>query len=152
MQSCNRIKIARFVLGILYALVILRVTLIGRSVHSEHLFYGLFWELRGRMWKDIALNIILFIPLGFIIGGWRGIAVGFFLSCGIESVQYFTRLGYCELDDVLNNTIGAFMGGYLNIRVGAAMLKRWEELPEFMRVPEVRPYYDILYKKRFKSS
>ena len=24
------------------------------------------------------------------------------------------------------------------------MLKPWEELPDFMRVPEVRPYYDIL--------
>lgn len=28
------------------------------------------------------------------------------------------------------------------------MLKRWEELPDFMRVPEIRPYYDILDKKR----
>ena len=27
------------------------------------------------------------------------------------------------------------------------MLKRWEELPDFMRVPEIRPYYDILDKK-----
>ena len=28
------------------------------------------------------------------------------------------------------------------------MLKRWEELPAFMRVPEVKPYYDILNKRR----
>ena len=28
------------------------------------------------------------------------------------------------------------------------MLKDWEELPDFMRVPEVRPYYDILKKKQ----
>lgn len=28
------------------------------------------------------------------------------------------------------------------------MLKRWEELPEFMRTPEVRPYWEILNKKR----
>lgn len=28
------------------------------------------------------------------------------------------------------------------------MLKRWEELPDFMRVPEVRPYWEILDKKR----
>ena len=27
------------------------------------------------------------------------------------------------------------------------MLKRWEELPDYMRVPEVRPYYDILQKR-----
>ena len=28
------------------------------------------------------------------------------------------------------------------------MLKRWEELPEFLRCAEVRPYYDILAEKR----
>jgi lipopolysaccharide/colanic/teichoic acid biosynthesis glycosyltransferase len=28
------------------------------------------------------------------------------------------------------------------------MLRKWEELPEFMKVPEVRPYYEILNKKR----
>ena len=28
------------------------------------------------------------------------------------------------------------------------MLKRWEELPDFMRTDEVRPYYEALKKKR----
>ena len=28
------------------------------------------------------------------------------------------------------------------------MLKRWEELPDFMKTPEVRPYWEILDKKR----
>ena len=28
------------------------------------------------------------------------------------------------------------------------ILKKWEELPDFMRVPEVKPYYDILNKKK----
>lgn len=30
------------------------------------------------------------------------------------------------------------------------MLKKWDELPDYMRVPEVRPYYDVLRKKRFQ--
>ncbi len=30
------------------------------------------------------------------------------------------------------------------------MLRRWEELPEFMRTPEVRPYWEKLYRKRFQ--
>ena len=29
------------------------------------------------------------------------------------------------------------------------MLKQWEQLPGFMRIPEVKPYYEILDKKRF---
>ena len=28
------------------------------------------------------------------------------------------------------------------------MLKKWDDLPEFMKTPEVRPYWEILYKKR----
>lgn len=28
------------------------------------------------------------------------------------------------------------------------MLRQWEDLPDFMRVPEVKPYWDILNKKR----
>lgn len=28
------------------------------------------------------------------------------------------------------------------------MLRRWQDLPDFMRVPEVRPYWEILNKKR----
>ena len=29
------------------------------------------------------------------------------------------------------------------------MLKKWEDLPDFMRIDEVRPYYDSLKKKSF---
>lgn len=29
------------------------------------------------------------------------------------------------------------------------ILKKWEDIPDFMRIPEVKPYYDILEKKRF---
>ena len=28
------------------------------------------------------------------------------------------------------------------------MLRKWDDLPEFMKLPEVKPYYDILNKKR----
>lgn len=28
------------------------------------------------------------------------------------------------------------------------MLKNWNELPEYMRVDEVRPYYDLLQRKK----
>lgn len=30
------------------------------------------------------------------------------------------------------------------------MLKKWDDLPDFMRVPEVRPYWEILNKKRWQ--
>ena len=30
------------------------------------------------------------------------------------------------------------------------MLRKWDKLPEFIQVPEVRPYWEILYAKRFQ--
>ena len=30
------------------------------------------------------------------------------------------------------------------------MLRKWEAIPDFMRTPEVRQYWDILRKKRFQ--
>lgn len=29
-------------------------------------------------------------------------------------------------------------------------LRKWEDLPDFMRVPEVRPYWEILYRRRLQ--
>ena len=28
------------------------------------------------------------------------------------------------------------------------MLRKWDDLPEFMKTPEVRPYWEILNKKK----
>ena len=151
-SKAHIIKYIRVVVVLFYICFIFRMTLWNRSTYPVHIFYGLFWELKNQMWGDIFKNIALFVPLGFIIGGRKGVIVGFLLSCGIETVQYFARLGYCEIDDVLNNTIGACLGVGLRIclGVGSGVLRRWEELPEFMRTPEVRPYWEKLNKKRFQ--
>lgn len=107
-------KDVRWILIILYIVFILTRTIIGREVHPDPIFQGLFWELQNRMWHDIILNILLFVPLGFLIGGWKGVVVGLAISCGIETIQYFARIGFCELDDILNNTIGSVVGATLN--------------------------------------
>lgn len=135
-----------------YIYFILTKTVLFRTPRPESVFQPLFWELQNGMWLDIRLNILLFIPLGLLIGGWKGLMIGFCLSCGVEAAQYFGRLGYCELDDILNNIIGAGIGAGLNVlirkSVGDMELKKWEELPEFMKTPEVRPYWEILNKKK----
>lgn len=151
-SKAHIIKYIRAVVVLFYICFIFRMTLWNRSTYPVHIFYGLFWELKNQMWGDIFKNIALFVPFGFIIGGRKGVIVGFLLSCGIETTQYFTRLGYCEIDDVLNNTIGTCLGVGLRIclGVGSGVLRRWEELPEFMKTPEVRPYWEKLNKKRFQ--
>lgn len=109
---------------ILYILIILWVTLFTREPRASRIVKGLFWEVRMGYWNNIIQNILLFIPLGFLIGGKRGIIAGVLLSIGIELTQYIAVLGYCELDDALNNTIGAAIGSLLFRKFG----KRVEQL------------------------
>lgn len=142
----------RVIPAVIYSIFILHMTLMNRTIYPNHIFYGLFWELKNHMWGDIFKNIALFVPFGFIIGGRKCVLLGFLFSSGIEVTQYVTRLGYCELDDVLNNTVGTVLGVLVNrgIKAGSRVFRRWEELPEFMRTPEVRPYWEKLNKKRFQ--
>lgn len=114
----------RKVLVALYILIILWITLFSREPMTTRIFRGLFWEIEMGYWNNIIQNILLFIPLGFLIGGKRGIIAGVLLSIGIELTQYIAVLGYCELDDVLNNTIGAAIGALLYKKFG----KRIEQL------------------------
>ena len=114
----------RKVLVSLYILIILWITLFSREPMKVRIFRGLFWEIEMGYWNNIIQNILLFIPLGFLIGGKRGIIAGVLLSIGIELTQYIAVLGYCELDDVLNNTIGAAIGSLLFKKFG----KRIEQL------------------------
>ena len=114
----------RKVLVALCVLIILWITLFSRRPMESRMFRGLFWEIEMGYWNNIIQNILLFIPLGFLIGGKREIIAGLLLSIGIELTQYIAVLGYCELDDVLNNTIGAAIGSLLFKKFG----KRIEQL------------------------
>ena len=102
----------RKVLITLYIFFILWVTLFTRDTRATRIVKGLFWEVRMGFWWDIFLNILLFIPFGFLLGekGLKTVLFGFLLSTFIECVQYLFFLGYCEADDVLNNTIGCRIG------------------------------------------
>ena len=65
---------------------------------------------------DIIRNIWLFIPLGTILYKLypnKIILLGpVILSILIESVQFFSGIGICELDDVINNGLGGVIGFY----------------------------------------
>lgn len=138
----------RKVLTVLYVIVLLYITVFSRTPGSERIFKGLFWEYRNGMWNNILLNMLLFLPLGYLLGNKKGIIVGFLISLGIEATQYSCMLGFCEIDDVLNNTIGTMLGVLLCSWSDLMILKKWEELPDFMRNEEIRPYYEALKKKK----
>lgn len=65
-------------------------------------------------------NIMMFIPFGFL--GWvtpelkklKPLIFGF-ISCVVivEALQYFTRMGIFEIDDIILNTFGVYIGWLL---------------------------------------
>ena len=74
-------------------------------------------------------NILLFLPFGVLLPaavpslrkGWCCVYAAFSTSMMLETVQLLTERGYCQLDDVVTNTLGAAIG-YL---VFALVRKCW---------------------------
>lgn len=82
--------------------------------------------IQGAMsWKDIVMivigNIVMFIPFGFL--GWGFTRLGdlktliftfvSFITI-VEALQYFTRMGIFEVDDIILNTLGVYLGWILH--------------------------------------
>lgn len=99
-----------------YVLIILGETVLFRTSFSgQHFQPQLFWSYK--VWsvqkEQIIANILMFIPLGIITGSlwkWRGMFAGIGASVAIELLQLTSQRGLCELDDILHNTLGTFIG------------------------------------------
>jgi glycopeptide antibiotics resistance protein len=77
------------------------------------------------IWRDIALNILAFVPLGTLIALNRqhsrnlimtlalALGVSFGLSLGIELLQSFLPRRWSTFTDVLTNTLGSILGVFL---------------------------------------
>ncbi|MFY1046987.1 VanZ family protein [Chryseobacterium sp. GP-SGM7] len=72
-------------------------------------------------WEEIMIivvgNVVMFIPFGFL--GWifselkdlKSLLFNFISAITIiEALQYFTRMGIFEVDDIILNTFGIFLG------------------------------------------
>ena len=74
--------------------------------------------VNGRIYiNEIIDNILVFIPLGIYIcmlkEDWsilRKISVGFFVSLGIEVLQFILAIGATDITDLLGNTLGGILG------------------------------------------
>lgn len=114
---------------LLYSFIVLWYTILSRDSTSCHnccltpltswrnaLFTN--FEAQGMYaLKEIMLNVIMFIPIGFLIrwcslyDKWYfAVIYSCVFSIAIEVTQLLTRRGLCEIDDVIHNTIGAMIG------------------------------------------
>lgn len=78
--------------------------------------------------QEIAMNIAVFVPVGFLAGvaikdvTWKIIAcIGLGVSLIIEMLQLVLKRGCCETDDVINNTLGSLLGYGLYIMLRKAV-------------------------------
>lgn len=122
-----------------YCVFIVWYTLFTRKASLTHSIDMRFmWSYREMLAGDInwkkdviqnLLNIAFFVPFGilFPLKKWIVILIS---SCAfsalIEAAQYFFRLGLCELDDVICNTLGAMIGFWLLIGVRKIVRKTHE--------------------------
>jgi len=78
-------------------------------------------KLHIRSWyyiEGILLNILLFVPVGYLVPSlfsgmrkwWRILLFACCFSLLIEMLQLITRRGMADIDDIINNTIGAAIG------------------------------------------
>ena len=75
----------------------------------------------------IVLNILMLLPIGVSLSSLypprRTMLLGFLFSCFIECSQLLTGRGLFEIDDILHNTLGVYLGvlvyrGFWRLRAG----------------------------------
>ncbi len=107
------------ILLFLYIWIIGYITLLFRESDMQQVNLRLFSTYKyiftnSNIRAGVLRNIWLFIPLGAIIYNIYPkktiLIVPFILSFLIEIIQYLTSTGWFELDDILNNMIGGFIG------------------------------------------
>ncbi len=112
-----------------YTLILLYLMFLGmgRFQYEDHLIriepiFSTWWFIQDNIvWTNTVMivsgNVIMFIPFGFL--GWifpklmnlKPLLYTFTSSIVIvEAMQYFTRMGIFEVDDIILNTSGVFLG------------------------------------------
>ena len=114
-----------------YMLVYVYLTFLTRRPGKAQLNLELFWSYREAfegfpfkikrlgLARQIAMNVLLTVPLGLLLPllfyrakhpyVWTVLIV-LGLSVLTEVLQYLTRMGLCELDDLFDNLLGGLIG------------------------------------------
>ena len=126
-QNQKKRTIINAVLCSITALIILYATILTRTPGVSEAILTPFAALTAalqqpELYREMLMNVFLFFPLGLTLSNalprkrhrWLRIIlttlVGCALSAGIEYAQYRYALGLAETDDVICNTLGAFIG------------------------------------------
>lgn len=108
-------------------IILLGTTLPWESIHPHLQWWRIDWApfhsgaLRPRVIFDVAVNVVLYLPFGYLCRQWiepRGRWIPFVyvlsmaagLSCCTEFVQIFNAVRFPAMADVVMNVTGALLG------------------------------------------
>ena len=98
------------------------VRLFDEPIEGGGKVVGLFaWFMRGSApYTGIIFNILLYYPLGYLLPilftklkPKHAILIGCLCSIATEATQYLLKMGWCETDDVIHNTLGTAIGVWI---------------------------------------
>ena len=87
--------------------------------------------------RQILLNILVYVPPGCMLPALfsrirhpylASVGACTLLTLSTEILQWITRLGYCEVDDLINNMIGGLIG-ILLYHIGTKTIQHFQKLP-----------------------
>ena len=107
-----------------YLFFLLSETVLIRKPGEMRYEFIPFWSWgRADLRTQIYTNILMFIPVGLLLGrrGWRGVLFAAGCSMTIEVLQLVSKRGLFEFDDIIHNMMGAAIGFGLWILLGKAL-------------------------------
>lgn len=105
-----------------YLFLVIAVTVFLRTPSAKsNLILELFrsykeYNTNDFTWFEIRANVLLFIPIGFLLPMaikkpfYIPLITGVGISVTIELLQLVLRRGTCEIDDLISNSIGLLIG------------------------------------------
>jgi glycopeptide antibiotics resistance protein len=123
-----------------YVVIVLCSTVFYRS-HAQNagLKFVPFWSYQSyfkgeddSLLLENIMNVIVFFPIGLMLACvltknsfWKAALLACVISVSIEVMQFFTKNGFCEIDDVIHNTLGCVVG-YGMYYLVRNLLKRYD--------------------------
>ena len=122
----NKLQCGAAILLSLYIVVLLYFTVTGRYSHEEYEYqinfftsYRWFFQYNGeQVLRQLLINFVMLMPAGFLLPVAINakhkylitMALSLLLTLFIETMQLITKCGSFEVDDIINNFVGAVLG------------------------------------------
>ena len=125
-KTISRKNMLLYGISICYAIIVFGAVFLSRGgsyygVANLHLFNSYreaYHKMEISLFRNIILNILLFMPFGFLLPIYskklrkiyKIVSIGFLVTLLIETIQYITKIGIFEIDDIFDNTMGVLIG------------------------------------------